>query len=930
MRNWLVCLRILSPWCFLLIGVSAIIKADLSGKIAGAVLNAPVVAAGPSVRDGLAQTRSEKITALQKDLLTDPDNPTLRLALVNALIDNRQWQQAGRMLPAVSKGNQGPGWTLKVARTEMRLGQYHEALARLKPIIQSKQSDDRYVSQAVILAGEALLRLKRYIQAREMALEKAGRFEADLIRLRANYYLGDEGRARPLLNILTDARPDDPRILQLSVREALDRNAVNEAAARIGMLARVEEEGKGSAGTVSALARIELDIREGRLQDAARGLSRLQSITENSAVLMQLHALLAASKGDMVEAARIFQSVSHWSGGMPRARLMRAAAEYFAGHPGQAQGLIDDALLDNPGDSLAIELAGEFGFETPKALSTETGMSVRLAFFKLRSLVSQQKFSDARQLAGALGLWSLEGWDEPPALVRLFGFHIAPAKDRIVIDKTEREIHRAFSDWYHGDLFRARASLNYEIRNFEGDEQWRTFLTYCVAELSLVLLDGTGGRDRLQNISLTENMINDPWIRRLHKVAEDLDDNNSSEVQGLRDLEIKISKGMDNASSKLSDVKARVAALRSEMEKNPALSTMQRKAQLIGFAREIEPMILQSPEMINFASTLLEDADATQRAHRLWKKFVRTRHNEWGGYRDWIAFAKRTGMEAEVSGALTAIASQFYSSDDPDESLSQRAPYFAKMANELLVLGKLSPQTQNLMVLRADSDPAFAVVLADIFIEMKDPKSAMLVLSTVPRHPNQIDTIHAARKAAALYQRLDQADQAISLLMTHLSWFDTQERPGPAWQVRLRARRAIVGQLAELLSGHGKDTPFSKPVDGLSPLAADLGKLLRADFGFSILEDLQSPVQKHDPGGPAARYGAFLIDHGYCLQAGRLARFSGESKRCTRDPLLKAGHSGAQTSRSTFAKNINHLLGGGPDATNSRTLGLRLSKVPKD
>jgi len=268
-----------------------------------------------------------EIIALQSKLNKASKNISLRLKLIDVLIRRGDFANARYMVAAISQKEQAPELAIAIARILMRLGDNETAMVHLRRVKETSQ----YHQHAILLLGEANMRVGNYLAAMAVTSQYAGNFEMDFVRARANYVLGNNIVSQNLLNLLKRNREEEQRLYQFSVRMALDMNDTTKAwdlGEKLSVLDR-------------QLVEAEISIRDGRFDEAHRLLTDIHQQNMPSKTLYQLWGLLESNLGNDEEAMRLFNQVMDWGGGMPRDLLIRIMLKMQVGDLAQAAKLLE-------------------------------------------------------------------------------------------------------------------------------------------------------------------------------------------------------------------------------------------------------------------------------------------------------------------------------------------------------------------------------------------------------------------------------------------------------------------------------------------------------------------------------------------------------------------------------------------------------------
>ncbi len=301
---------------------------------------------------------SEDLVAIDKRVKADPENLKLRLEFANKLIDAKKLDRADAIINAfqgkIEDGNLAKE-LVSLGRIYMRLGKNPDAV---KVLLQIKP-DDRYFYEASFLVGEARLRLQDY-RGVILAAEKIDQTqEAQFLKARAYYALGQDQKTANIMRKLISANAFPERLWLFRARIALDENDLDKAFKAAKQLIDA-----GGSLWDSKLIEIEIAIREGRFEDADSWLKQLENSSVNYLPIRQVRGLLHAAKGDYRAAASVFDSIENWSGSvLPRAHLIRAALKLELGDHVQAKLILSDHVDNAPDDWRGLFLLSQLTLE---------------------------------------------------------------------------------------------------------------------------------------------------------------------------------------------------------------------------------------------------------------------------------------------------------------------------------------------------------------------------------------------------------------------------------------------------------------------------------------------------------------------------------------------------------------------------------------
>ena len=223
--------------------------------------------------------------------------------------------------------------------------------------------------QSALLRAEALLKLHRYAEAKNIALDlltdNVFDGEAEFVIARSAYALGEKEAAQDRLkSALRNLGSNAGEAWMFRARMAIDGD---EYALARSAGARALETGV-SEDRVEALG-IETLIRKGELDQAERALSsrksRLQNRFSTTTAAFDLQGLyleaeMLNARNKTVEAARAFEVISPWLKNEIRGPLRLAAINWKAGDLAQAAALLKDYLQETPNDWVGLDLYAAF------------------------------------------------------------------------------------------------------------------------------------------------------------------------------------------------------------------------------------------------------------------------------------------------------------------------------------------------------------------------------------------------------------------------------------------------------------------------------------------------------------------------------------------------------------------------------------------
>lgn len=276
------------------------------------------------------------------------------LGLAHALMEKGEYSRAAETLRAAWRAEPTEPLRMELARTLLGAGENEDALEALR----MEFSDPSFESAGDYLRAEALIRLRRFDQAAALAEALAvgpadGR--ALLIAARAAYGAGRFEAAASLTGEALRAGGESLGDAWLfRARLALD---ANDFAAAKAVVARARE--SGAPAREIAAADIEGLIRSGDFTQASAAISALEAKTKRhdgpkDPLPDYLAALLEASRGDYVAAARGLRALDRWLDGLPNGPLLLAMVQDRAGDSAQAERRFRVLLAETPENPVVL------------------------------------------------------------------------------------------------------------------------------------------------------------------------------------------------------------------------------------------------------------------------------------------------------------------------------------------------------------------------------------------------------------------------------------------------------------------------------------------------------------------------------------------------------------------------------------------------
>jgi len=270
------------------------------------------------------------------------------LGLAHALMEKGEYSRAAETLRAAWRAEPTEPLRMELARTLIGAGDNEGVLEALR----TEFSDPSFEPARDYLRAEALIRLRRYDEAAALAEALAGGpadGRALLISGRAAYGAGRFDAAASLTGQALRAGGESLGDAWLfRARLALD---ANDFAAAKAAAARARE--SGAPAREIAAADIEGLIRGGDFTEASAAISALKAKTKRrdgpkDPLPDYLAALLEASRGDYVAAARGLRALDRWLDGLPGGPLLLAMVQDRAGDSAQAERRFRALLAETP------------------------------------------------------------------------------------------------------------------------------------------------------------------------------------------------------------------------------------------------------------------------------------------------------------------------------------------------------------------------------------------------------------------------------------------------------------------------------------------------------------------------------------------------------------------------------------------------------
>lgn len=276
------------------------------------------------------------------------------------LFEAGEYRRAAEALRLAMRESPSEERRMMLARALFAAGDYAGALEALAG------AADRASPEQTALRAEALARLGRYDEARDVAREVTAAFPGrfSLIAARALHAQGDmAGAERELASALRYGGDALAEAWLFRARLVLERGAHDEARAA------ARRAGEAGAG-VRAVSAVEIEaiIREGRLDEARSRLAppgRPQLFSQRRSLRNDpqsdyLLAMVDAASGDYAAALRRLRPLEQHLARDPRGRLILAAARLGAGDVAQAEALYRDARRAAPRDPVALDALAAF------------------------------------------------------------------------------------------------------------------------------------------------------------------------------------------------------------------------------------------------------------------------------------------------------------------------------------------------------------------------------------------------------------------------------------------------------------------------------------------------------------------------------------------------------------------------------------------
>lgn len=386
------------------------------------------------------------------------------VAVARELMAQGKYVRAADMLRAAFGANPSEETRTELAQALIASGDFEGALSTLRAA-PDVSADPK---QAYLLA-EALIRLRRFAAASEM-LEATSKGAANekldgaalLVAARAAHGLGRRGQARAYTSAaLRAGGQTQGQAWLLRARLALDTNDLDTAK---GAAARARE--VGVPELLAKAVEIEALIRDGDFRGADEAIELLKRRAKKSygdhqgGILAEyLAALLEASQGHFVDAARRLRPLEDWMDSEPSSALMLAMVLEGAGDVAQAERRLRAMHNDAPCD-FRITLA--YGglllragrLESAEQLAASAKAGAEGNFLKLTAALARQDDDRAIELAKQL---ALSAPIAPPGET-VFGKHSYPAKRDRAFYERPAALVAAARTLFDGARFKALAA----------------------------------------------------------------------------------------------------------------------------------------------------------------------------------------------------------------------------------------------------------------------------------------------------------------------------------------------------------------------------------------------------------------------------------------------------------------------------------------
>lgn len=292
---------------------------------------------------------NERILMLEKQVSKNPQDMTARADLIDALIQVGKHSSALAMLRASDNKARDSSDRIAFARSYMHLGENKSA----RTMLEQATLDPAHAFEALLLSGEASLRLRDYEKVLKTAEKIRAYPEATFLMARAQYAMGDSKLAKALIESVDEEslrkRNLFARVSLFKIQMALHDNDTEKAALLISQSAE-----SGESAWSHRIIDIEIAIREGRFEDAQNWLNAIDENAREKPSVQEVIAHFYTATGEYRQASQILDGIADWSGGSLRRPILHALVKSYADDKRQARHMLHQHLKTMPNDWQAL------------------------------------------------------------------------------------------------------------------------------------------------------------------------------------------------------------------------------------------------------------------------------------------------------------------------------------------------------------------------------------------------------------------------------------------------------------------------------------------------------------------------------------------------------------------------------------------------